>query len=337
VNRVAVQQRARKLKTAARALAVAPSLWGALPGSNATYQNPLLAENCPDPAVLRVGGRYYLYCTSGGARDAFPIRVSSDLVQWKRAGAVFPAGSRPAWAKGDFWAPEVHRVGRRFIVYYTARDATRRLCVGTAWAESPLRPWTDLGAPLVRDDRTGMIDPHLFLDRDGSRYLYWKMDGNDLRPKERTPIYVQRLTHDGLALAGGRRTVLVNDLAWEGDLVEGPWVVRHGRHYYLFYSGNAFWNAEYAVGVARATSPFGPFTKNPETLLRRDEHWMGPGHGCVVHVDDADYFVYHAWQRGRVGGRNPRMLLMDRIHWEDGWPRINDGSPSTVPQPRPHG
>ena len=301
-----------------------------------TYQNPLLAENCPDPAVLRAGGRYYLYCTSGRAADAFPIRCSDDLVRWERAGCIFPAQQRPAWARSDFWAPEVHRIGRRYVAYYTACDAARRLCVGAAWSESPLGPWTDLGRPLVRDDRVGMIDSHYFEDRDGRRYLYWKADGNDLRPKEATPIYVQELAHDGLSLTGGRRPVLENDRDWEGDLVEGPWVVRRGRYCYLFYSGNAFWSEHYAVGVARAASPLGPFVKKEETVVRRDENWLGPGHGSIVRAHDGhDYYVYHAWRRGRVGGKNPRMLLMDRIHWEDGWPRINDGSPSALPQAAP--
>jgi arabinan endo-1,5-alpha-L-arabinosidase len=297
------------------------------------FRNPVLAQNCPDPCVLRLGDRYYLYCTSGRAAAAFPIRVSEDLVRWQPAGHIFPARKRPAWTRTDFWAPEVHRVGRRFVAYYTARDRTGRLCLGAAWSASPAGPWTDLGEPLLRDDHVGMIDSHCFQDRDGRRYLYWKSDGNDLRPMERTHIYVQELSADGLALKGSPTPVLENDRPWEGDLVEGPWVARRGRYYYLFYSGNAYWNASYAVGVARSTSPLGPFAKKEETLLRRDEQWMGPGHGSLVRAHDGrDYYVYHAWIRGRVGGKNPRMLLMDRVHWEDGWPRINDGSPSNLPQ-----
>ncbi|HEU4753251.1 MAG TPA: glycoside hydrolase family 43 protein, partial [Armatimonadota bacterium] len=257
-----------------------------------TFQNPLLAENCPDPAVLRVGRSYYLYCTSGNAPNAYPIRRSDDLVHWTPAGWIFPAGRRPAWARSDFWAPEVHRVGRRYVAYFTARDRSRRLCIGVAWAETPAGPWHDSGAPLVRNDRVGMIDSHYFQDRDGRRYLYWKQDGNDLRPMERTPIYAQELAPDGLSLVGQPHPVLQNDRDWEGDLVEGPWVVRRGRYYYLFYSGNNFWEADYAVGVARATSPLGPFFKSEETLLRRDENWLGPGHGRVVRgADGADYFV----------------------------------------------
>jgi arabinan endo-1,5-alpha-L-arabinosidase len=304
----------------------------------ATFTNPLTADNCPDPCVLRVGKTYYLYSTSGNAADAFPIRRSTDLVHWERVGSLFPRAQRPVWTRSDFWAPEVHRVGRRYVAHYTARDATRRLCVGAAWAPTPVGPFTDVGQPLVRDDRVGMIDSTCFQDRDGRKYLYWKQDGNDMRPMERTPIYVQELARDGLSLVGARREVLRNDQPWEGDLVEGPWVVRRGRYYYLFYSGNNFWQENYAVGVARATSPVGPFVKREQTLLRRDENWMGPGHGSVVTAADGhDYYVYHAWERGRVGGKNPRMLLMDRIHWENGWPRINDGSPSSLPVAAPGG
>ncbi|MGV3721229.1 MAG: family 43 glycosylhydrolase, partial [Actinomycetota bacterium] len=153
-----------------------------------TYANPVCAENCADPAVLRVGRDYFLYSTSGNTRDAFPIRRSRDLITWQPAGHMFPRNLRPKWARSDFWAPEVHRVGRRYVAYYTARDATRRLCVGAASADSPLGPWTDSGAPFIRDDRVGMIDSHYFHDRErtGKRYLYWKEDGNDLRPKTST-------------------------------------------------------------------------------------------------------------------------------------------------------
>lgn len=321
------------MRAATLAALLAPQ---AISAPGAVYQNPVSDDNCPDPAVMRTRDGYYLYHTSGNRADAFPILHSRDLLNWTPKGFIFPKGQRPTWTRSDYWAPEVHRVGRGYVAYYTARDQTGRLCVGAASAPMPVGPWTDRGAPLVRDERVGMIDSHFFQDRDGRRYLYWKLDGNDLRPKERTPVFVQELAPDGLSLVGPKREVLTNDLEWEGDLVEGPWVVRRGRYYYLFYSGNAFWNESYAVGVARSTSPLGPFVKRRETVLRRDENWLGPGHGSVVKGPNGhDYFVYHAWQRGRVGGRNPRMLLIDRIHWENGWPRINDGSPSNTEQPVP--
>src|SRR5687768_14486551 len=130
--------------------------------------NPLIADNCPDPAVIRIedGGAavYYLVCTSNrnGPGGKFPLRRSSDLVHWERSGDLFPPGQWPSWAREDFWAPEIHRLGPRYVAYYTARDASGRLCIGAAFADRAQGPWTDLGRPFLRDERVGLIDAHLF-------------------------------------------------------------------------------------------------------------------------------------------------------------------------------
>ncbi|HEU5059227.1 MAG TPA: glycoside hydrolase family 43 protein [Kofleriaceae bacterium] len=309
----------------------------------ATYQNPVVAENCPDPGVLADGEVFYAVCTSNNNQaeaDKFPIRRSSDLISWERVGHLFPAGSIPSWAAADFWAPEIHRIGAGYVAYFTARDKGGRLSIGLATAPAVAGPWKDAGAPFIRDERVGMIDPHQFQDEDGTRYLYWKADGNDFRPPEPTPIFVQKLSPDGLTLVGERRTVLRNDQPWEGPVIEGGSVVRRGDWYYLVYSGNVFNSDKYAVGVARARSPLGPFEKRPEPILVTSDSWIGPGHGSLVRVGDADWYVYHAWQPGRVDPawndtRYPRMMLIDRIDWQGGWPIIHDGKPSSTRVPAP--
>ena len=63
-----------------------------------------------------------------------------------------------------------------------------------------------------RNERVGLIDAHFLRDHDGRQYLYWKADGNDLRPRRATPIFVQELDHEGLGLIGQAREVLTNDL-----------------------------------------------------------------------------------------------------------------------------
>jgi hypothetical protein len=78
------------------------------------YTNPIVNVNAPDPGVLFYNGHYYMVTTSGNDVNAFPIRVSTDLVEWKVHGFVFPTWSsskNPSWAKSDFWAPELHQVG----------------------------------------------------------------------------------------------------------------------------------------------------------------------------------------------------------------------------------
>ena len=48
-----------------------------------------------------------------------------------------------------------------------------------------------------------------------------------------------------------------------------------------------------------------------------------------------DYYFFHAWRANAAGAINTtigRIDLLDRIYWESGWPRINDGTPSTTQQ-----
>ena len=71
-------------------------------------------------------------------------------------------------------------------------------------------------------------------------------------------------------------------------------VARGGSHY-LLYSGNSYANDTYAVGVARASSPLGPFQKAGAPLVKSNGSWVGPGHCSVLDTPAGDtYMVYHA-------------------------------------------
>lgn len=214
-----------------------------------TYTNPVVPTvDCPDPGVYYEHGVYYATTTSQSSKDAFPIRSSTDLASWKLVGHIFPDGHRPKWAVTDFWAPEIHFINGHHVAYFAARDTTGVLCVGAAFsATGVLGPYKDIGGPLIRNSSVGNIDPTAFFDETENRwYLIWKEDGNGATPPEpHTPIWAQMLGADGLTVIGERHMLLWNDLPWEGNLVEAPWVVQYGGMYYLFYSANAFYNARY--------------------------------------------------------------------------------------------
>jgi arabinan endo-1,5-alpha-L-arabinosidase len=331
--------------SALRAAASAPEL-AARAFDGALPPNPLVEANLPDPAVVRAGKTFYLTGTSNRAPNAMPLLKSKDLKSWEPAGHIFPEGGHPAWTKDGsyFWAPEIHRVGGRYVVYYTAEDKSGKLALGAAWAQSPAGPWTDLGRPMLENPRVGLIDSHFFRDSDGRQYLYWKEDSNGLKPQERTGILARELTADGLGFVGEPVRLLENDLAWEGELIEGPWVVKRGKYYHLLYSANVFHDGRYAVGAARSLSPLGPFVKKGDPVLRTNESWAGPGHGMVLKRGRRWDYIYHAWRAGQVEGSDrfspaflapypageyPRVPMIDRIHWRDNWPVIGDGTPSS--------
>jgi GH43 family beta-xylosidase len=164
---------------------------------------PLLTENVHpkilagygDPAVLKADGGYYLVATSNDAPDSFPLLFSEDLLHWRHLGFVFAEdGEGPAWAlrgvrKGDFWAPEMARVGDEYWLVYTARDLSHVLGIGLAKSSSPQGPWIDIGKPLLTG---GMIDGHIFADDDGERYLLWKEDRNGIWPRKLAAFFRER-------------------------------------------------------------------------------------------------------------------------------------------------
>lgn len=182
------------------AMAAAP----ARPDPNAGHWTPLIVDNLSgrthagygDPAVLRLDDGWLLTATSNYADDAFPLLFSPDLVEWQHRGFIFPHGRAPPWTRtgrrmADFWAPEIARVGDEYWAAYTARQHSGALAIGLARASSPFGPWTDNGAPLLTGAQLtpgsgasgGVIDSHIFVDADGTPYLFWKADSNGLWPR----------------------------------------------------------------------------------------------------------------------------------------------------------
>ena len=344
----------------ALATACAPAAPPLVPGpAVATYANPVLDADFPDPTVVRASdGAYYAYATQGerdGASVNIQVARSRDLVAWEHLGDALP--TKPAWAGAtqDFWAPHVSEHDGTFYLYYSAkpdaalRDTTRGLCLAVATSRSPAGPFTDVGAPLQCGPGFVNIDPMAFDDpRTGRRLLYW---GSGFGP-----IKVQELAADRVSfLPGSRPTDLVHPVPAADStdyrrLVEGAWVTYQAPYYYLFFSGDNCCGprAHYAVMVARARSATGPFETLAEAtgatssvILARDARWVAPGHNSIV--DDARgdaWIVYHA-----VDARRPRadttaelntrrVMLIDRLVFRDGWPRV-EGAPSSSPQPRP--
>jgi xylan 1,4-beta-xylosidase len=298
------------------------------PAADRAYSNPVIPGDFPDPSVIRVGADYWATATTSEWAPLFPILHSTDLVNWKLITSVFQ--QRPDWAVGNFWAPEISSWRGRYFVYYVGRKAAGPLSIAVASSERPEGPYRDHG-PMIGQD-AGSIDPVPVTDENGVRYLIWKEDGNSR--KKPTPLWAQALSEDGTKLIGPMTELFHNDSVWEGNVVEGPFVVRRNGWFYLFYSGNACCGrgCHYGLGVARSKKLLGPWEKNPANpILADNQDWRCPGHGSLVSDSGGQqYLLYHAYDAKDftyVG----RQALLDQVNWNElDWPVINEGrGPST--------
>ena len=124
---------------------------------------------------------------------------------------------------------------------------------------------------------------------------------------------------DPLTVVGDWKVSVFPGPTWEFFWAEGPWMVKRGGVYYLMYSGNSAMLPFYAIGVATASDPMGPFTKYPgNPILEVDwkNFFYGPGHNSVVEAPDgALWMFYHTKDQHLVGWA--RSVRRNRIDFDD--------------------
>lgn len=275
--------------------------------------------NFADPGLLTVGDTYYAYATEGPA-GAIQVLSSTDLHHWTVRDRAL--ANRPSWAKpGPIWAPSVHPIGGRYVLYYATRSKiSSQQCISTAVGEGPAGPFYDLSSvPLIcQDDRGGSIDPDVYIDQFGFAHLTWKSE--DETKGGRAHLWTQALSADGLAVNGFAKELFVAEDGWEAKTVENPSMVNMDGQWILFYSGNK-WNTEgYAVGYALCDGPIGPCHRPANSRLHGSSGgYVGPGGADVFRSRGGRMLaLYAAWDKGKVGDPNARRLHVAEVSFRDG-------------------
>jgi xylan 1,4-beta-xylosidase len=273
-------------------------------GKTARYCNPLPmvigqgGNASGDVTVIRENGKYYMFCTGGGAW------ISDDMLNW----SFQRVENVPV-------APHVVKYNGRF--YMCGNDGP------VFKADNPLGPYTSIGpwknTPDVIGGWNGAFDVDIFIDDDNKPYLYYPgrgvsgiyvvpLDPNDLSRFAGPVKHLFGFNSNHLWERYGEMNEYT-DVAW----IEGPWLQKHNGIYYLEYSASGTQWKTYAEGYYTAKSPLGPFTYAPNNpLLRKTEGLVtGPAHGSIVEGPDGQL-----WQFYTIVLSNPpggRRIGMDRI------------------------
>lgn len=288
------------------------------------YNNPVISQNSADPSVIRAdNGIFYLYSTESVAIPNVPIYKSIDLINWFFVGTAFTDATRPTSFEGNIWAPDINYINDQYVLYYSmSKWGGEWDCgIGVAVAEYPWGPFREY-AKLFDSRQIGVrnsIDPFYFEDGD-EKFLFWGSHGG---------IFGIQLSDDGLSIKEG-----VEKFQIAGRGGEGTYIHRRDGKYYLFQSFGSCCNglsSTYNIRIGRADKVRGPYydrMNNPmlqstgTLLLQGNAFAVGTGHNAELITDDngVDWIIYHGFLKSSP--ELDRIIFLDRIDWESGWPFI---------------
>ncbi len=200
-----------------------------------------------DPAPYVHGDTVYLYTThdednaDGFMMYDWLLHTSTDMVNWTSHGAVASLGDIKWSSKTNgAWAEQVIERDGKWFMYVPIHGNGISVLV----ADNPYGPFKEpLNKALVwQREHWNDIDPTVWIDDDGQAYMYW---GNP-------ELYMIKLNKDMISTQGSIVTYPKIK-----DYQEGPWVYKHGDHYYMTFASTCC--AE-GIGYAMSDKITGPWT-----------------------------------------------------------------------------
>lgn len=260
-------------------------------------QNPIIKHiRTADPSAhVWNDGKLWIYtshdmdtATTYNSMDGYHAFSSTNLVNWTDHGEILHSRDIPWGVTGFMWAPTVaFKDNKYYLIYPHSADGTRKMRCGVAVSDVPEGPFKDVG--WIDGVEGRWLDPCVFIDDDGSIYLYWGVN----KPK------VAKLKDNMLELAEAPREIEYGS----DNFFEASYMHKYkGKYFYSFNSGKGGY---YAVG----DSPYGPFKyKGAVNPAQKQDHHS------IVEYKNQWYFFYHVqdWNGGTKLRRNICIEYLER-------------------------
>jgi GH43 family beta-xylosidase len=293
------------MRTTVTALAVVfvVALSGCSSSKPITFENPIVPVG-QDPFMTQWHGHYLL------------IEERNDNEIWVResplddlTGVASRGTSHRVWTAPtsgshctDIWAPELHRIGDHWYVYYSATtcngdNAGHRNFVLESTTNNPLGSYRDAGQ--LGSSPSWAIDGTEFAWR-GARYFAWS-GWPDSKGSEQD-LFIARM-NSPTSLSSARVRIARPTLAWErhgAPIEEGPESVSHAGTMFLVYSASGSWTDDYRYGLLRlvGSNPLraSSWSKSAKPVFASANGVYGPGHGSFVKSPDGSeyWMIYHS-------------------------------------------
>jgi xylan 1,4-beta-xylosidase len=255
-----------------------------------------------DPVITMYKGDYYLFST-----NQWGYWWSSDLNHWNFVAKSFLKPFHKVY--DDLCAPAVWVQNDTLLVFGSTYSSNFPIWMST-------NPKANEWKEAVDSFAIGGWDPDFFLDDNGKLYQY---NGSS----NSYPIYGIEINRKTFAPIGARKELLLlNDerYGWQrfgeyldntflDPFIEGAWMTKHNKKYYLQYGAPGTEFSGYADGVAVSDSPLGNFTHQSMPFSYKPGGFArGAGHGATFtdkwenywHVSTLTIAVKNSFER-RLG------------------------------------
>ena len=238
-----------------------------------------------DPVIVNHKGEYFLFVTISGG-----YWHSKDLLHWK-----FIEPNK--WPMEDICAPAALSV--RDTLYLFQSTFQQRPIFFSTDPESGKLKFFNRWLPLL-PDTIGPWDPAIFHDDETDRwFMYWGSSNV-------FPIYGSELDHSKQLVYTGEIKKLLylnpekhgwerfgpNHTSTRKPFIEGAWMTKHNKKYYLQYAAPGTEYNVYANGTYVSSNPLGPFEYAPNNPIsyKPGGFMTGAGHGNTFQDNFGNYW-----------------------------------------------
>lgn len=278
-------------------------------------QNPLVKQRA-DAQIFRHEDGWYYMTGSVPEYDRLVLRRSRTLAGLATAEeAVLWRHLSSGPMSGFIWAPELHLIDGRWIMYFAAgpsgggEDVFRiRTYAIVCDGPDPMKgKWSVLGQFQAPWDSFN-LDSTIFVHR-GKRYFVWAQREPGIETNSN--LYIAPLATP-LTLAAKATRLTVPTLDWEIQgfkVAEAPAILARNGRLFMTYSASAT-DARYCLGLLTAADDADimdprAWTKSPEPVFVSSEvtKVYGPGHNSFTTDEEGrDILVYHGRDYSAITG-----------------------------------
>jgi len=257
-----------------------------------------------DPAVVKLGDRYYLYysmpaCSNGGDNGGWAIGIaeSTDLEHWTRAGGLEPEQVNE---KPGICAPGAIVLDGKVHLFYQT--------YGNFLKEAICHAVSTDGVHFIRDASNPVFAPT------GSWTIGRAIDADVIPYGDKLMMYFATREPKGLIQILGvasaplnseydsscwtmelNDTILHPELEWEQSCIEAPALCEHGGKLFMFYAG-AYNNCPQQIGCAVSNDglKWKRVSDRPFLASGKEGEWNASesGHPFVYQEDERYYLFF---------------------------------------------